>query len=399
MADVAIETSTDTNFDSIAARGGPFWTTPLIGYVVYTDLGHDLAYGKTIDGGVNWSKVDLIAVATIQALDCWADWQTPGDSGTKIHIACIDYSTHDVTYVYIDTSDDSTGTYKIEDCQGTGSFYGTPSRAYFGISITKARGGNLAASFYYTDDDAPPTWFYKFYTSPDGETWTNETTPWEAAADHLLLFPGNEADNQDLYAIYWDASADHLTVKTYDDSGDSWSEYSIAISMYDHANYLQVDGVVRHSDGHLIIAVWNAFHVSTADLEIWELNSKTSKTARTDVWTNSDNNFLISVFIEQSTDHIYVAYARGTAPEATVKIYYKKSTDGGDTWGSETAMQANPEEDMRWISCGAVKEAWGGMFLPVWFDDDDNDLFCNLDNGISIAAVVGTKKASFFIAI
>lgn len=392
MADIVIEGSALSETYERANRGGIFWTTALIGYVIYLDSGNDLCYRKTLDGGGNWGdKVEMVAGA-IYAYDSWADWQTLGDSGTVIHMAYIDSLTQDIRYISLDTDGDSVGSPDvIEACQGSGTMAASTYRSLATISITKARGGNIGVAFHYQDNAAGH--FYEFYTSPDGTTWTNRANPWEINLDHLLLFPGNEADTQDLWAIYWDASVNAVSLKTYDNSGNSWSEQAFETAA-DTASYLQMDGAIRLSDGHLILAVWNLYDNAVAHLAVWDINGAGSITQKTHVLTNSDNSFLASVFINQNTDDIYVAYARGGTIEATVTIYYKKSDDGGGSWGGETAMQANAADDERWISCGAMKAAWGGKFLPVWFNDDINDLFCNTDNGISIAAAGAALEKS-----
>jgi len=386
MADVAFGTGiTTTLLHLVAARGGPFWITPLIGYVIFVDNALDLAYRKTLDGGATWEAKNTLVAGAVYAYDCWADWQTPGDSGTKIHMVCHEGNTDEVIYVSLDTSNAAETTDTIEVCQGTGNFDTSIARTVHACSITKARGGNIAVAFHYLDDATFP--FYGFYTSPDGDTWTSRLNPREINFDHLLLFPGNETDTQDLWALYWDASTNTVSLKTYDNSGNSWSEQIISAFMNESAAYLQMDGAIRISDGHLIVALWSEYDDATADLRAYDINGAGDIDLLTELLSNSDHSFLTSVFIDQSTDDIYVAYARGTAVEAEVKVFYKKSDDGGGSWGGETAMQANAEDDERWISCGAMKEAWGGMFLPVWFNDDINDLFCNTDNAISIAAV------------
>lgn len=395
MADITIEVAARADFYYIESRGGPFWTSPAVGYVIYVNSASDLKYQKTDDGGATWGGAVNIRTGWVLACDCWADWQTAGDTGTKIHIAYVDADSDDVRYIYLDTNDDSVGgDDQIEAAQGTGAIFTTVTRVNHIVSITKTRGGNLAVAFFYRDTNFDR--YYGFYTSPDATTWTSEASPWEATYDYILLFPGNEADNQDVWATFWDFSATEISLKTYDDSGNSWSEQSISGGMTAHTTYLQMDGAIRLSDGHLLFAAWNLYDDAASDLMTWDINGAGSITAKTNVITNEAETFLVSVFVNQDNDDIYIAYVSGTTAQSLVKAFYQKSDDGAGTWGGETAMQADAEDDERWISCGAVKVAWGGKFQPFWFNDDLDDLFTNTDNGISIAAAVVAEELGAF---
>lgn len=389
MADVRIEATTSDKLDSQSVRGGPFWTTPLIGYVIYPNSDSDLVYRKTTDGGANWGIVTQIVVpgsCDVLVYDCYADWQTAGDAGTKIHIDYISLDTNEVRHVCLDTNDDSVGGDDlIETCQGTGTFRFTVNFSIHLISVTKTRGGNLAVVFKYQDDTNAQ--FDGFYTSPDATTWTSRTTPYEISEDYCLLFPGNEADNQDVWATFWDKDVDEISLKTFDNSGNSWSEQVISAGMEDNPNYPLMDGQIRLSDGHLIFAAWSQYDNVASDLKVWDINGAGSITAKANVITDEAENFAVSVFVDQISDNLYITYVQGTTAQSLVKCVYQKSTNGGTSWDGETAMQADAEDDERWVSAGAMKAVWGGKFQPVWFDDDDNELFTNSDNGISI--VVG----------
>lgn len=389
MADVTIDAAASTLLHDQANRGGIFWVSTTVGYAIYIDNGSDLVYSKTADGGANWAADVEIEGGGIEACDCWADWQTDGDAGTKIHIVWINDNSDSIRYAYLDTDGDSIGGEDtIEVCQGTGTFSTRGGRDYWQCSITKTRGGNLAVAFSYEDSD--PTRFESFYTSPDGDTWTSKNDPFEGSRfDYIQLYAGNETDNQDLWAAFWDASDDEISLKTFDNSGNSWSEQSISGSMVESATYLQMDGQIRLSDGHLIFAAWSQYDNAASDLKVWDINGAGSITAKTNIITNEAESFTVSVFINQVNDDIYVTYVSGTAAQSLVKAFYDKSDDGGGTWGGETAMQANAEADIRWVSAGCIKAAWGGKFLPIWFNDDANDIFCNTDNAISIAAAGG----------
>lgn len=383
MADVTIEGSAGGTLDHTAGRGGVFWKSTTAGYIVYYDANSDLVYRKTTDGGATWAAAVVLITGTIMYFDCWADWQTAGDAGTKIHIVAADDDTDDVLYKYLETSDDTAGdTVSVYACPGdlvnTGATYQL-------VSITKTRGGNLAIALHvydFTDD-------YLFYTSSDGTTWTSKNTPWEAAADFVQLYPGNEADTNDIWAVFWDWSADEVSLKTFDDSGNSWSEQSIASSMVEGTNYTGQDGQIRLSDGHLILAAWSEYDSATADLRVWDINGAASITEKTNVITNEAESIRTSVFINQVNNDIYIAYFSGTAALSLVSCFYKKSTDGGANWGGETAMQEGAEDDERWVSAGCMKASLGGKFQPVWFNDDLNDIYTNTTNGVSIEASGG----------
>lgn len=392
MADITIEASSHDDIFKIAQRCGVFWTSPTVGYVIYAGFLANLRYRKTTDGGATWEDAVVIKGGVTLSYDCWADWQTAGDAGTKIHIAYIDTDTNDVRYVYLDTDGDSVGGDDlIEDAQGTG-LLGSLGRQRHHISITKTRGGNLVVAFRYVDNAAAH--FYGFYTSPDGDTWTSKASPWEnvgeeGVPDYILLFPGNEADNQDVWATFWDVGEDEISLKTYDDSGDSWSEQLISANMIYASTILTMDGTIRLSDGHLIFAAWSQVDNPASDLMVWDINGAASITAKTNVITDTAEYLLVSVFVNQVNDDIYIAYVGGTAAWSLVAAFYQKSVDGGANWGGQQALQADAEDDELWISAGAMKAAWGGKFQPYWFNDDLWDLFTNVDNGISIAAAGG----------
>jgi hypothetical protein len=402
-ADITIEASAHSTSYGKAGRAGIFWKSTTVGYVVFVDSSVDLKYRKTGDGGATWAAAVNIVTGTISFFDCWADWQTVGDAGTKIHIGYIDSDTDDIRYVYLETSTDTVGgDAKIADCGGGGAIVETSGSSAAMISITKTRGGNLGAAFHYQDTSY--TDLFGFYTSPDASTWTSKTSPWEASQDMFLLFAGNEADNQDIWGIFWDTDANAISLKTFDNSANTWSEQAIASSMTFSNLYMQMDGQIRLSDGHLILAAWSQYDNAASDLMVWDINGAGSITAKTNIITNEAESFTVSVFVNPVNDDIYVAYCSGTAAASEVAVFYQKSTNGGTNWGGETAMQAGAEDDERWVSAGCMKASLGGKFQPVWFNDDFNDLFTNTDNGVSIAAAASyditettTSKAFGFV--
>jgi len=383
-ADVTIDSSGYNYLSSLRyGRSGPFFKTPLIGYVFYNNSVQDLEVAKTTDGGQNWSSLGNVWTGTVFSYDCWADWETTGDSGELIHITYIAYGVTDIRYCYFDTSDDTVyGDVQVEDCP---DIYN--SAGYHNVGITKTRGGNLAISITWYSSGAAS--HCTFYTSSDGSSWNSKNTPWEGSTTDLVrLYPANLADSNDLWATFWDQSASAISLKTHDDSLNSWSENAIA-SGFTVQYYTQWWGDIRHSDGNLLLIAWTTVDSTTADLRTWDIASGSSITAKTDVLTDSAESGCCALFIDQTNDDLYAYYFRGGTWTATVDCFYKLSENGGSSWNSESTYREDSADDLRWISVGGMSASKGGRAMAMWFNDDLNDYKVNYNYSVSIAAAGG----------
>jgi hypothetical protein len=395
MADVAVDSAVANYTHCGLSRGGPVWTTASIGYVVYIDSTGDAVYSKTSDGGDNWSAATSIDATSVSGLDIWFDKWTPGDSGTKIHIWWMESDTDDVHYRSLDTSSDTLGT-DITVFDGASfdalSFFRNDSE----ISGTKAVGGNLYVQFWGDADGERG-----FYRSVDsGANWTSRTDGADGnVVDYVICLPDDDsADSQDIVMLYWDVSATEISIKKYDDSdgaGGSWAETSVSAGMSYSLTYLQWGAVVRHSDGHVLLAAWSVEDQATADLKVWDITLTTPTiTGKTDVITDSDDCICAALFIDQNNDDLYCAYAGmddgSQTAGALLQVHYSKSDDGAATWGGETTYQANTADDERWIGAGhSTPGAAAGRFEPMFFNDDLNDIYVNKDNSVEITVSVG----------
>jgi hypothetical protein len=381
-ADVTIDDSIDNELHAGQVRGGPYWKSALIGYIIYIDGNHELVWSKTTDGGANWSAAVEFGFDSIVAVDAWADWQTPGDEGTVIHIICHSCESNNVEYVWLDTSDDSDGSDTIVACQGTGSFQTTIARAYSFCTISKTCGGNIVVVGRYHDNaDTNHEYAYK---SADGDTWTSITSPLEGNDDDTFLaFPANLTDEDDWWLLFHDSNVYDLSLKTYDDSGDSWDEDTIDADIVSITTYIVFGGAVRLSDGHLIVCAWTEWDSATSDLKCWDITDGDTITAKTNVRENSAESFQAAIMVTSSK--IFVAYIRGTGLGSACKVYYDYSEDGGANWEGEQSYQENAEDDMRYLSAGAPSSSGTGLFLPIFSNDDLNDLFCSTTNAVALA--------------
>lgn len=209
--------------------------------------------------------------------------------------------------------------------------------------------------------------------------------------DGQRLYPANLADANDIWCVFHDISANELSLKTYDDSGDSWAETSVATSIADSTThpYAVFSAAVRHSDGHLLVAAWSEFDTATADLLVWDITDSGTITAKTNVSTNVDDMGYVALFINQQTDEVYVAQfginTGGNTAGTSWVAYYYLSDDGMATWGAQTPYSTTAD-DYRVITAGHSVGDDGGWFMPVFFDDDDNDIFVDDQFGVEIPA-------------
>ena len=388
MADTTVGTSVSSTLHQEAVRAGPVWIDVNTAYIFYQDGSSDLVYQKTTDGGATWATAVSIKVATLVKASIWYDRWTPGNAGTLIHIAYTEVAGDDVLYRNLDTLDDSLST---EVVVFAGTTFTDVNWDTGVVDIVRARGGNLYLGFWGDADGE-----FGFYRSTDdGATWASRSDLADGnAVDQIFLLPGNETDKDDIWCVYWDRSANRITVKVYDDSEDDWViETVISPGMTDDVSYYQMSAAIRHSDNHVIIAAWTEIDAATADLKIWDAvlsiaPADADVTALTDVVSNLDASAQVAVLINQQNDDIYVAYLKGGTWEATVDVKYKKSTDGGTTWGSEQSYSEAAADDIRALWAGMSVGADGGRFQPVFFNMDLTDLFVNLVNDVYISPSV-----------
>ena len=314
-------------------------------YQVYVDGNADVSFSKSIDSGKTWAAPVTIFTGTTTQLSVWfGPWS--GLANGLIYCAYTESDTDDVLFRTINTaSADALGTQ-------TTIFAGASAGISGCLSITASRGGNLICAGCI---DAGIESFSKKSTDA-GANWGNIASPYEATTDQLILAPGFAADNQDILCIYWDADADEISRKVYDDSGDSWVETSIATSMTDlvaasaFPNFAIVPDL---SNSRLILAAWSAVDLLNADLRCWFVSESAITETTTPIVSNStDDQGLCAVSLDTTNGDIYVYYGGNSNGSSVwpnvLPVNYKKTDDGGATWGGETPIMAIPHI-MTWL--------------------------------------------------
>jgi len=308
-------------------------------YLFFVNTISDIAYMKSTDNGLSWGVTVVLLAGSVTNFSVWYDRWTPDLTTDLIHIAWTDSGDSDTRYTTIDTASSDTKSTDVVAYLGNSTANGGA------LSITRSTGGNVYIATMI--DAGVESAFLRLPNAnvPDGAWDAARTDVFEAATqDQIALVPGFAADNQDIMAIFWDASANEISRKIYDDSANTWGETSIAASMTDSAatnEYPNFSVVCDTTNDQILLAAWSAVDTANADLRFWTV-TESAITEKTNVVLNStDDQGLCAVTIN-SAGHWIVYYAgksdgSETYPTA-VNVYYKVSTDSGTTWGSETLM-------------------------------------------------------------
>jgi len=312
-------------------------------YCIYIDSAIDVVYRKSTDGGVTWGSAVTVFAGSATQIAVWFDrWS--GIAAGLIHCAYSESATDDVFYRTINTeSSDALSTQTTIIALASTSTGGA-------LSITRARGGNVFCMVCIDAGLESTTKKLLNANVPNGAWEAALTAGTEAVTtDQWILLPGWAADDQDIMCFFWDASADEISRKLYDDSANTWSETSIATTMVDVAatvTYPHFAATVDITNSRNLLVAWSAVDLANADLRCWHVTESTITEVTNVVLNSTDDQGGCAIGIDTATQDWYVYYGGASDGAETwssaVQIYRKISTDDGATWGSETRVSALP---------------------------------------------------------
>jgi hypothetical protein len=354
-ADIAYMTGTGTvTFDGAGTNNLVHANNGAL-YSVFIDNNSDVAFRKSFDGGLTWTTRTVVFAGTATALAVWYDRWT-GLSTDLIHCAYSESVTDDTLYRTIDTgSSDALSTQ-------TSIFAGASTAVGGALSITRSVGGNVYCATMI--DAGTEGGFFRLPNAnvPNGAWDAARTTVFEAATqDQVILAPNlTAADNQDIIAIYWDASADEISRKLYDDSGNSWGEASIATSMVDNAaanGFPHINIAMDLTNSRILLAAWSAVDGANADLRFWRITDSSISEQTNVVQNGTDDQGLCAISLDTANANRIVVFYTGASDgsdtwSSDTKIYCKGTTDGGSTWSPERKLvdvDSNNEPTQRQI--------------------------------------------------
>jgi hypothetical protein len=380
MADVTINTTG-------AGHGDRFNRAPQVVaidvntlYCFYIDGSDNLYYEKSTDGGATWGSATTVLSTGTDVVQAWGVWYEPWTNGRTnkyIHIVAGEStSTDSLIYRYLDTASDTLST-QIEVTTWTGANSNPVAQ------VTVTRGGNIAVGCTWNTSES------HFAVSTDsGASFTSKsTTTWfESAYDGWHLLPGNHADNNDVWCWFIDDSAsagDNVTMKTFDDSANSWSESgavsSLSVSFGGRTDFWPLGATTRHSDNDAFLVCITEYDTATADIVKVSYDGTTF--TKTDIITNQAEHACPRIGINQQNDDEYIFYISGSTLLSSVDIHYRLNG------GSETTYSEGTSADFRGLSMPLSVDDSGGVFGAGFINDDSPyNLYFNEPNSIAISA-------------
>ena len=394
MVDIVVDPAAVANHGLRLGQGFDF-AVGAAKYVFYLSNNFTFVYRKSLDDGQTYgAEVTVFAggLEAVMKVAMWPDWATPGDTGSKIHWGLLSRdpgggATSTRQYRNLDTSDDSLS---AGVSVGVGGVATSPTWAASMVGITKAISGRLCIQGH-VGGGAGDNWFV--VSDDGGLTWTAAgvlTSPSDGVAvDKQILVPGVEANENDVYNVYLDQSAPHMSLKRYNTDDDLWTETLFPAGggggtmIASSSAYFQYAATVRPSDGAILIPVLNEVGVITNDLNFFIATNGTTITHMSLAAENFGPSGNVAVNIEQVSGDIRLAYLRGGTFELTMLISTKLSQDGGATWGPELNFSDDANSDLRWVQASLTQSLQGGRWMPVWWDQILSDVKTNFDNSIS----------------
>lgn len=350
------------------------------GYSFYVNSGGECSYSKTTDGGSSWGT----AVTVDSQTDCtsiavWYDQWTPGDAGTRIHVATIDVGVDDIWYRSFNTADDTFDN-TIFNISDNATYGGTLVVGANYVSITKSTTGALYAA---TMDASDSIVMRCTATCTTDTNWSENSPTFAVGIDQPILLP--QASGA-VMLLQWDVSADDLQHKIFS-SGSVWDTSWTTIEANAAANTTydaSFGAVIDPSSFEVyLVAADDASTLGTDDdVKVWRYSAG-AWGARTDVVSASACAGVSDCGItgakiawDETTGYLYVIYTAQSTPgtATTGNVYWKYSTDAGSTWSAEFGPVYSSNDNIYGTNA-SLKPTSNERIYSTWYAATPDDLF------------------------
>ncbi len=361
-----------------------------VGYKFFVDAPGYCVYRKTSDGGVTWSSTTTVdAQVDCLAISVWYDKWTPGDTGTQIHIATIDGNPDDVWYNRLDTNGDTLllgyTPVSVSTTQG-----GTLTTGANQVSITKATNGTI----YTASIDGSDSFVMRCSgTCNIAGNWSEAgTNPFGLTGNYALLAP---LPGGDILAIHRDIVLEDMGSKVWNNGTGAWDVATTTFDTHapDNTTYdVGMAMTVHPTTGDIYLAYIASSTALGLDDQIrTAIYSGGSWTVKEEVVRYTEKGLTnVAIGLDTTNDDVYVAYSARTvlATLASGNVYWRKSTDGMNTWSFEYGPINTSADDIYGVDMNIMSSE---RLYVSWFDDTDNDIFGDTLLDISAGVRVTTN--------
>jgi hypothetical protein len=340
-------------------------------YKFFVDGAADVVYTKSTDGGFTWSNPVNVLTGTTVALSVWYNrWS--GIADDLVQIAYIDGADGDVKHRTLDLATDTLGTQTV-------IFAGSSTAGGGALTVWRSRGTDTIRCVYNIDNGTEDG---TASSTDGGATWTDTIADATEGAtqDQFFGLPGWNNDANDEMLIFVDASTNGLSVKRYDDSGNTWGETAIIADgsftdLTAATAFPNVSCFVDVTNSRNVVFAWTAADLANADLRGFVVvDASVTETAANVVLNSTDDQGLVAAGMDTGTGTWYVFFtgkADGSETFSTAtKVYYKTSTDDGATWSAETLL-SNATRSTQYLT---TTPRFVTDFITVWHADQVNDV-------------------------
>ena len=229
----------------------------------------------------------------------------------------------------------------------------------YGSAWSIATVGNLVHVVWFDSRDGDSEIYYKRSTD-GGASWGADTRLSNAVG--LSEFPSIAASSTDVHVFWGDTRHGEFEIyyKRSTDSGTSWGADTRLTNDVDYSSYPSAA-----VSSQFVHAAWEDFR--DGDLEIYYKRSSdggTSWGADTRLTNSAGDSENPSVAVSGTVVHVVWNDDR----DGNNETYYKRSTDGGATWGVDTRLTNDPAH-------GNLSSLFvaGAEVHVVWYDERDGN--------------------------
>ncbi len=377
---------------------------------------------KSTDYGETWSELTSFFTSAAWKIDAHADWETPGDTGSLLHVGYVSRdgsSNGQFYYRTIDMASDSftTTAEKNFDPSQAGAASSAPARYHVSISVNRA--GHVGAVCRVNNTDAAHFFIVSTTKGATASFSAKGASKWSRATEQTdwgLLLPAGESNStDDWWLVLWqDTPPDANTVAmnwynagagTPDWDGDQ--DMGASGGHILSAAYKNFDAMVRPDNGKALVAIWEAAPSASSALNVFEADHDdttggfTFKTDITDPVAADTTTYQVIIQWDRSApagEEVMVTYMKNFLGN-TGQPWTRRTTSqsGTWTWGTEWKVLST-QDDWRTIGGQHITPSNATGFLAnSYANDDTNTVF--LHNAWFTYVISDNQGFDFKVAI